>query len=263
MKTALLFGIPQGYVDAARGAIQKHAAQFENWAIKYHPAGGSKRVSQKDLSRIEDFVNKHEDLHIVGFSDDSDRQRLADQIELYFRFRWFNYEHLKWLTSPAPGRFAESLAVTLSEELEWAARVKPSGLGSPLLLPETVFKPEGKHQRMWRYARAYGDMQNVIGAEKAIKAFQLTHHRKVEFQGLSKQRWIDDGDRIFGQDGPWHGVAPYPRNWKYSYKIEPGFHFDVTHLDGRKFSVQDSTGRTFSVKVGSYINVDPHGYVLG
>ena len=91
---------------------------------------------------------------------------------------------------------------------------KTSDLNSPLLLPECSFQPAParKHRELWRHASACGDLENVAGAEKAIKGFRGAHHRKVNLKTFSTYQWVDEGDRIFDQDGPRHGTAPFPRN---------------------------------------------------
>ena len=37
MATALLFGIPQGYVKTAKSAIERNDGLFTGWSIKYLP----------------------------------------------------------------------------------------------------------------------------------------------------------------------------------------------------------------------------------
>jgi hypothetical protein len=262
MPTALLLGFPQGYVRAAKSAIERSANLFTEWSIKYVPSNGhATGISQRDVPKIKDYAERDVTIHVIGFSDQKDRQIFSDQIAPFFRFRWFAYELLKCLGSPDPSRFVNGLAGDLAEEAEWEAHVKPSSLGSPLLLPECAFKTQSKHENLWRHALAYGDMQNVIGAVKAIESFRITYRQKVEFAGYSANKWIDNADRVFDEAGQRHAPAPYPRNWKYSYGIDPGFHFDVNQLRGHQFSVYDAAGSSNLVRSGGYINIDPHGYV--
>jgi hypothetical protein len=212
--------------------------------------------------QAQELADQQENPHVFGFSAQKDRQHLADQIKPYFRFRWFDHGLLKCLGSPDPTPFVRELASNLAQESEWAARVKPSDLNSPLLLPESSFEPGRKHLNLWRHASAYGDPQNIVSAEKAIKGFRNAHHRKVNFKSFaSTYKWVDERNRIYDQDGPRHGIAPFPRGWKYSYKIEPGFHFDVNQVDGRQFALIDATGRRHHVSAGDNLNIDPHGYV--
>ncbi len=264
MSTALLLGFPPNHVVAAKAIVAKAPERFDKWSIKYAPASGrASGVTARDLEKIADFADQHADLHIVGFSEDKNRREVSGRITPYFRFRWFKYELLRLLRSGDPTPYLDELQAILSEESEWTARVKPSAMNSPLLLPQCAFKCERGHGDMWRHALAYGDMQNIAGAEKAIEDFRDTHHRKLAFQNYSKYAWIDAADRIFDEDGPRHGAAPYPRNWKFSYKVEPGFHYDVTHERGVRFSVDDFELRSHYVKPGNHLNIDPHGHVRG
>jgi hypothetical protein len=131
-------------------------------------------------------------------------------------------------------------------------------LGSPLLLPECSFSVGRGHKQLWRHARSYGDQANIEGAVKAVREFIRVYLRKQEHY-----QWIDDRDLIFGRNGPRHAEAPFPRGWKFSYRLPDGFHYDIKHIEGRKFSVTDGAGTLHSSAAEGYINIDPHGYVRG
>jgi hypothetical protein len=263
MGTVILLGIPSESVGTARSALSRNAAEFGIWSIKYVPAPKKEiEISKAMVKQTQDIAARQDDTHILGFSAQKNRRDIENSIAPYFRFRWFDHGLLKHLHSPDTTPFVNSLASSLTEESEWAARVKPADLSSPLLLPECSFEPEHKHRDLWRHACAYGDLQNVVGAEKAIRDFQNAHHRKVGFKTFSAYKWVDRRDRIFDKDGERHGIAPFPRDWKYSYRLEPGFHFDVTHLDGRQFTLTDVSGRHNTVNSGAHLNVDSHGFVI-
>jgi hypothetical protein len=262
MGTALLLGIPSGYVKTAKSALAKNTTLFRDWSIKFVPSPRSEAaISARLVEQAKEIADQHEDAHIFGFSAQNDRQCFADQVKPYFRFRWFDHNLLKCLGSPDPSPFVQALVLDLAEESEWTAHIKPSDLSSPLLLPECSFESRGNHLDLWRHASAYGDAQNIVSAEKAIHRFRNTYHRKVNLKTFSAYKWVDERDRIYGQDGERHGVAPFPRGWKYSYRIERGFHFDVTQIDGRRFALFDARGQSHHVSAGAYLNVDPHGYV--
>lgn len=264
MRVALLLGIPAGYVGTAKSAIAKSEALFSAWSIKYIPSNRKEPAILEGMVRqAQEIADQHEDPHLLGFSAQQDRQLFADQLKPYFRFRWFDHLLLKCLGSPDPAPFVQNLASELAEECEWADRVKPSDISSPLLLPECSFEAGRKHRDLWRHASAYGDPQNIRGAEKAISGFRNTHRRKVTYKSFnSAYKWVDERDRIYDQDGQRHGIAPFPRGWKFSYKVEPGFHFDVTHVSGRRFTLSDANGKLNIVTAGDNLNVDPHGYVI-
>jgi hypothetical protein len=262
MGTAILLGIPLESVGAIRSVLSKNAAEFGIWSIRYIPAPKKEiEILKAMVKQALDIAARQNDSHVLGFSAQKNRRDIENLIAPYFRFRWFDHGLLKHLRSPDPAPFVNCLLSTLAEESEWAARVKPTDLSSPLLLPECSFEPEHEHRDLWRNAGAYGDLQNVTGAERAIRSFQNTHHRKVGFRTFSAYKWVDRRDRIFDQDGERHGIAPFPRDWKYSYRIEPGFHFDVTHLDGRQFTLTDVSGGHYAASSGAHLNVDSHGFV--
>ena len=263
MGTALLLGIPSGYVGTAKSAVAKNPTLFNTWSIKYIPSSRNEaEILDGMVTRAQELADQYEDTHIFGFSAQKNRQDLADRIKPYFRFRWFDHSLLKCLGSPDPTPFVKELASNLAQEVEWAARVKPSDLDSPLLLPKCSFEPEHKCRDLWRHASAYGDPMNIVGAEKAIKGFKNTHLRKVKLRDHHTYKWVDQGDKIYSQDGPRHGSAQFPRGWKYSYRIEPCFHYDVTHAAGRRFSLHDANGIRNQVNPNDHLNVDPHGYVV-
>jgi hypothetical protein len=262
MGTAILVGIPTGYVGAAKSAIANNASLFEEWSIKYVPCNGKEpEILARTANEAREMAAKYDDAHIFGLSAQKNRNEVVREIKPYFRFRWFAHQLLRCLGGPDPSGFFQELATNLQEESQWAGRVKPTNLDSPLLLPESSFKAASKHRELWRHASAYGDLQNVSGAERAIRGFRSAHHRKVNLKTFSTYKWVDEGDRIFDQDGPRHGVAPFPRNWKLSYRIEPGFHFDVTHADERRFDLFDVNGARCHVDAAAHLNIDPHGYI--
>jgi hypothetical protein len=262
MGTGILVGIPSGHVGAAKTAISNNAALFQDWSIKYVPSNGKEpEILPRTINQAQEMAARYDDVHLFGFSAQKNRNDLVRQIKPYFRFRWFPNELLRCLGSPDPSPFVQQLATDLQEEKEWAERVKPSNLDSPLLLPECSFRAAPKHRELWRHANAYGNLENVAGAEKAIRGFRGAHHRKITLKKFTTYKWVDEGNRIFDQDGPRHGIAPFPRNWKFSYQIEPGFHFDVTHTDERQFDLFDVNGIRCHVEASAHLNIDPHGYV--
>ena len=264
MATALLLGIPTRYVNTARSAVDRNSGSFRDWAIKYVESPGKQpEIAAREVKRALTLATEHTDTHILGFSTQQNRHDFSDQIKSYFRFRWFDHILLRFLGSPDPSPFVNQLASDLAQESAWTDRVKPSALDSPLLLPECAFEVANNYCDLWRHACSYGDTNNIEGAEKAIHAFRNSYRRRVEFGGVKQNKWIDRQDRIFDDAGERHGVAPFPRGWKYSYRIEDGFHFDVTSSDGRPFFVRDAIGGRNRVESGRHLNMDPHGYVRG
>jgi len=209
-------------------------------------------------------------VHVLGLSVERDRPEVAAAFRPYFRFRWIEDGLLWSISSNDAGPFVEMLRAALAEEDEWAARVQPHSFNSPLMLPEYSFRCSAPHTSLWKRSMSYGDRDCVPSAEKAIRAFENTYYRRVEFQPIGQPRraqrkWADDIDLIFHDQGERHGVAPPPRDWKYSYQIAQGFHFDVTQAHQRPFSLTDAEGvvhRVPSKEHLKHINLDPHGFVI-
>jgi len=246
--------------------LERHANMLGAWQIKFAESPEKDpQISLREVKRALTLASEHSDAHILGFSTQQNRQVLSNQIRPYFRFRWFDHGLLRFLGSPDPSPFVNQLASDLAEESSWSDRVKPSALNSPLLLPECAFEVFDKHCDLWRLACSYGDTNNINGAEKAIHTFRNFYRRGIEFKGVRQHKWIDRQDRIFDEAGERHGIAPFPRGWKYSYQIEDGFHFDVTSSTGRSFFVSDADGARIRarIRVGGcpYLNMDPHGCV--
>ena len=262
MATAILLGVPPSYIGTLKSALTKERTLLGAWSVVFVPAPRKEiEISIGMIKRTHEIAAKSNEPHILGFSAQSNRHEVANAIKPYFRFRWFDHSLLRVLGSPKPAPFVQSLVSALAEESYWAELVMPSGLDSPLLLPECSFTPKRREAELWRHACAYGDRQNILGARKAINSFRSAHYRKVSYKTFSAQRWVDEQERVFDKDGPRHGVAPFPRDWKFSYRIELGFHFDVTSVDGKQFALTDASGKRHQVGAGDHLNIDPHGYV--
>jgi hypothetical protein len=261
METAILLGIPAPYVARLRNALDSHGGLPAVWnLLSVSAPKKNSEINRGTVRQACELANKQESPHILGFSTQQNRSESAAQIAPYFRFRWCDQlvRLLNYLATPNPTPFLEELAADLAEEELWASRVRPMEMGSPLLLPECSFSVGGGHKHLWRHARSYGDTANIDGAVKALREFERVYLRKQE-----QYQWIDDRDLIFGRNGARHAEAPFPRGWKFSYRLPDGFHYDIKHLEERKFSIPDVAGKLHSVAARGYMNMDPHGYIRG
>lgn len=259
METAILLGIPSHYIARLRAALDSHGEPSPEWSLKFVPA--PKKVPEVNRGTVLQAARIADDTanpHILGLSTQQKRSEWTAELAKCFRFRWCDglVSALNCLATPDANQFLNRLIIDLTEEEIWSSTVKPTSMGSPLLLPECSFAAGGGHQDMWRHARSYGDRSNIEGAAKAVRVFERTYLRKAE-----RYQWIDDRDLIFGRDGPRHADAPFPRGWKFSYRLPDGFHYDVKHLAERKFSLTDVAGVRHPSGSKGYINIDPHGYV--
>lgn len=261
METAILLGIPSPYVARLRSALDSQGGLPVPWSLKFVPAPKKNpEINRGTVRQACDLADKHQSPHIMGFSKQQHRKELAAEIVGSFRFRWCDQlvGYLGNLATPNPGLFLERLAAELAEEEQWSSRIKPMDMGSPLLLPECSFRAGGRHKSLWRHASSYGDAANINGAAKAVREFERAYLRKQE-----RYQWIDDRDLIFGRNGARHADAPFPRGWKFSFRLPDGFHYDIMHLEKRKFSLTDIVGALHAAAAMGHINMDPHGYVRG
>jgi len=261
MPVAVLAGIPSRYLPK----LKKILIDTEEWAFAYVPSSEGPDLRIKDLSRIHAEAERLGSIHVLGFSKERDKSVVAGQIRRYFRFRWIDNALLQYLNLPDATPFAEHIKFILLEEAEWGTRVRPHNEESALLLPEDCFGCSGMHRDVWLKAEKYGSDDAVPTAEKAIDEFTRVYRVKIVFQTRGEaerqqSKWMDDHDLVFDERGAKHGIAPKPRNWKYSYRITNGFHYDVSKSDAKGFHFRDTLGEVHIVANNGYINIDPHGY---
>ena len=278
METAILLGIPSPYVARLRTVLASRDELRQDWSLKFVPAPKkTPEINRGIVLQSGRLANENVNAHIsaiaikqavpfqgdspmlwLGFSTQQQRAELTAELAQSFRFRWCDelVKNLNCLATPDPAPFLQRLIIDLAEEEIWSSRVKPTDIGSPLLLPESSFGVGGNHRDMWHHARSYGDTLNIEGAAKAVRNFERVYLRKVEHY-----QWIDDRDLVFGREGPRHAAAPFPRGWKFAYRLPDGFHYDVKHREQHRFFITDAVGKRHPSGTKGYINVDPHGYV--
>jgi hypothetical protein len=266
MAIALLAGLPNRYLQRVKNVLADAAGEWANWEFAFVVSQGGPDLLLRDRKRIFAEAESRGSLHVLGFSAERDRDNVAAQIRPYFRFRWFDHTTLHAFDTPDSSPFVTLLSSVLTEEFEWAERVKPRSHSDALLLPEPCFACSSAHYQMWSKAKAYGATDSVPAAEKAISGFEHTYNQRIQFQTYgqpprSQYKWMDDRRLVFDENGPRHGIAPVPRAWKYSYRLEDGFHYDVSKQNRAEFKITDVEGRIHSVVNNGYINLEAHGYV--
>jgi len=255
MQMVLLAGVPSRYLPRLKSVLTNASGQLQGWQIDYVVSNGGPDLQVRDWKQIHAVAERLGSLHVLGFSAKRNREWVAAAIRPYFRFRWFDHTLLPLLNNPDPSPFVARLISDLEEELRWALQIRPSLPSDALLLPKVSFGCATVHARMWNLAEAYGSNDSVPAAARAIAAFHRTYRQRVEIQRHTKQRWVDDRRLVFSEGGARHGTPPPPRDWKYSYRLEDGFHFDVSKLNQNTFKIADATGHTRSVSQNDYINI--------
>src|SRR6266850_8182472 len=215
-------------------------------------------LAPSQLEAARQTASDHGGAHLLIFRS---REKREDDLVLaevapYFRVRWIDQTLLK-LIPHSMGRFFQAINGVLDEELEWIDTVKPRDESSCLLLPECAFSAATAVRHLWTAATEAG-IERIRLAARASERFGDMHWLSDQSGARS---WIDIENRVFGHRGALHGVAPFPRSWKFSYRLLDGFHYDVTSRDSRAFHIKGPSGSRHTGSGHGHINIDPHGYV--
>lgn len=224
------------------------------WTIRAIPSHDARRAN---LSRIWSRVMEEADdapdagVHLLLAHDrESERPRFGELACRCHRATWLSRELSRQYGQEG---FLEAFDEIMDFEEDWRARVRP-GIGSPLLLPETVFVAEPSVMDAWSRARNVNQERDDLHAvEQTIRRFGDRHRN----HGC----WHDHRELIFCH-GPRHGSHGLPkwRRRKFTYRFPEGFHFDVRHKRNKNFHVPSSSGtRKFNI----YTNIDPYGFLRG
>lgn len=258
MCVALLVGHPEKLAKQIRAALRDELVQ--GWEIKFLPGRNKDKaeINERDLTEIFKKAADVGGAHIIGFHQVGDSNVIARQIRPFFRFRKGDCG-LLWSVADGFEKFREHIKNSLLEELEWRKHIKPARKSSPLVLPQHVFSPLHGFETLWEESEMFNrEIQYFENLAKKIHQFSTSHTKAYKQDDL---RFMVDHARLVWKDaGPYHAEPPFPFNWKYSYSLEPGFHFDVEHQHGKEFELKDIKGTAHRVKAGSRVNIDPHGY---
>lgn len=263
MPEVVILGVPkqQGRRLKALRDPQSVALR-EGWSFHFVNSAKDDIVSITD-SVIEQALRRAEAataIHIFSFRPRPKEQQeaLHRATRPYFRMRWVDNAQLMLIPHNLAS-FADYLSSELGIEEQWTAEVQPVDVRSPLVLPEPSFTVAKPQQHVWRLASEAGSVDQVRGAANALLGFRNSYWRSST-GGYGA--WIDEVGNVFDHSGARHGLAPFPRSMKYSYRIPEGFHFDVTGPARRAFHVRDFSGRLRRGDVGGHINIDPHGFAI-
>ncbi len=176
----------------------------------------------------------------------------------YFRLRWIDQAVLRRIPHDMDGFFA-AMNDILFEELEWAETVQPREDACELLLPQwRFFSATSSVRHLWKAATERG-IERIRQAARACELFQERHWLPTSKNG--ERSWMDTHNRIFDHRGARHGLAPFPRGWKFSHQLAAGFHYDVTSKESRAFHITAANGIRHTGLASGHLNVDPHGHV--
>lgn len=232
------------------------------WTLKFVPNKSKSLIGIDDVGSVLREAASCADSHVIAVSRQRNRNVIANEIKPYFRFRWLNDEVLIQLMGSRFVDLSQVLNPILTEEMRWAATIKPTTSADALLLPRCCFRFEIELD-IWTHCEAYNDADAIDNARRVLDRFRQKHFQKGKQDGHhpAPLQWIDENDYIFDHRGSRHADAPFPRTWKYSHQLEDRFHYDVKHRRERGVSLTDAIGRVGKAPADKHVNVDSHGYI--
>lgn len=266
MPTAIVAGVPAEIDRRIQATLKKTLRSFDSWELTWlRSTSSTPGVAPSQVDSLLRSAAAGSGAQVLVFRGraKAEEDLAAANIKPFFRLRWLNQALLK-LIPHSMNQFFGELDQVLLEEAEWRETVKPADESCCLLLPECSFAADARVRHLWRAATEPG-LERIRLAAQATAKFDNIHWQSQSAlnHAVSPRRWIDVDSRIFDHRGPRHGVAPFPRPWRFSYRVADGFHFDVTASDGRGLHLTDHAGRRHVAAGTTHINIDPHGHVRG
>jgi hypothetical protein len=262
MPDIILLGIPKQQLRRLKAALAKHGTIRSGWALRlvYSAREDIVSITESVLDEGLQHASMCSSAHLLAFRPKTKEQQDATlaATQPYFRFRWADNSQLQLIPGQV-SQFFSYLSQELAIEEEWSNSIRPQDVRSPLILPQRSFVVQPAREHIWTISATAASSDQIRGAANALSVFRDAYWRTLNGGYAS---WTDEVGNVFDHTGPRHGIAPFPRSWKYSFAIPTGFHFDVKALSGRAFRVSDHAGEAYDGVAGGHINVDPHGFVV-
>jgi|SRR5271157_450754 len=259
MPTAIIAGLPLDSERRVQSALKQRNRSPGVWQVIWMRSNGRMPgLAPSQLAGARQTASNAGGAHLLVFRGRQKREEdlVVAEVAPYFRVRWLEPTLLRSIPH-SMNQFFETIDQFLNEELEWIETVKPRDESNCLLLPERAFSAGTDVRHLWTAASEAG-IERIRLAALASERFAITHWLPDK---NGPRAWIDHDGRVFNHRGARHGEAPFPRRWKFSYQVVPGFHFDVTSRVSRPFYVQASNGGRHGASGLGHINIDPHGFV--
>ena len=245
----IIAGLSQAVVRRAKG----FAPDIPTWDTRYIHS----EVAKSDLASCWPKVlfasnqPSHHGTHILAFHFRVDqRSRFERDVRGRHRLVWMDMALAgKWGTTD----FIQRLQEMADFEMEWRGAIRPPGVSSPLMLPESAFDAAAAVAPIWARAQRVQAGRDALAAVVPLaKRFRLEHYRRAA--------WVDIRERNFAVATARHAFhVPADRRWKFTFPIPQGFHYDVSALKGGRFNIRDHTRASQAVR--QHVNVDCHGYL--
>jgi hypothetical protein len=262
MGVFILAGYQQSLAQHIKKALAQGEDQFNGWTWDLFPSEkrNEATILAKQVENLCRLAEAHGGAHIFAVSADRQRQQIEDQLRRHFRFRWLDS---KVIGETGRGEFApliEALSAATLEEAYWAQHVKPADSSSPLILPE-IFRPIRELEGIWRLSESYNNQGHLVAATGLLERFSREHRRRID--KFENTPWLGDDSWIWNDGGARHGNPDFPGDWRYSYRLPDGFHFDVSPHAKKKTFFVDAHGRRHPLPEKGYLNVTAHGLLRG
>ena len=258
MPHAVLAGVPPAWARQLKAAL--NYVERVDWTFSIFQSKETRGIGVAigQIEQLQREAHQRGGAHVFGVGG-RDRGVISDALRRYFRFRWLDAEALRAVpTNHDP--FVAELKCAVDEEDAWRAALHPVDKSSPLALPQEGFAAHSGVAHIWEMCEAFN---------KEAGFFSTVANRIVRFSNCHLKKWdkhserffIDEASRVWKDDGPYHGEAPFPRDWKYSSALPAGFHFDVQHEQRKAFEYTDAARVKKAVAAAKHCNVDAHGFL--
>lgn len=252
MPRVIIAGISWPVIQRNRGYVPS----FPGWEVLLFNSHTTRIELQHCWKEVLAAVHAldHDGAHILCFEADysyeDTRTKYESTVGRRHRLLWMDPSIVKYFGDQV---FEDRLRPVVDFEDEWRGKIRPAGVASPLFLPETCFEPKSQvSSHIWE--RSYKVRRNVddINAVKAL----VPRFRREHYQD---GYWEDNRKLQFRRDPSDHVTTLPDHQWKFTFQLPRGFHFDVMHPRGQGFHLRDPAGQNWFFD--THANVDCHGYI--
>ena len=248
----IVAGVPQGLMVRYKG----YELKLDGWNVRVLPSRTSSSANLKscwaDVIRMAHDADL-DGAHILAYHPrQSDRPFFQRDIGTRHRLGWLDKDVINTYGTDTFGEIIERLS---NFEQKWRKALRPRGVNSPLMLPESSFVPITCGE-MWKRVRrisvGHDDMTKV---QRLVEEFRRRHYRRGVWCDLNQRQFVSQET---------HAGAHLDREWRWKFTVllPPGFHFNVSCTDRRRYVVvRDCKGNVHHHP--RYLNVDQHGFVRG
>jgi hypothetical protein len=257
----IVAGIPASSEERLRNYVKKNPGEvYPGYRLRWFAAGGKQAglaPARIDGLLAEAVRYSASAILLVSQRESRDTASVRKVVSDYFRCRTLSAGILEELY-PTPAAAVATLNQALAEEELWAQLIRPSNVTHPLLLPHRVFISMAAYDDAWRAAAEASSDRQIRDVAVFVQNFGDAHRARRQtgkgrvYNSETGLQWDYRGAR--------HGVAPTPRNWKFSFELPTGFHYDVMGFRGGAFELTDINKKILRVTSGGHANIDPHGW---